>query len=191
MRARALWRARQKTKMKLREDDGASLSRFSLFVDTESSRSEAIRTKLESSCRPVSEKRNDKGGLENSQKDDRILGKRRAPGHSRDEQPTWAKRQACLEKKNEKRRHAVAVGKWSFSCHSDKIKTSNSKPKSSSASVGPSFTARKDRSKSNSGTVRTRPITKTKPPRSTRQQQTPTSFKGLLSLLGQQAQTDT
>lgn len=188
MKARALWRVRQKTKMKLREDDGASLSRFSLLIDSESSRSEAIRAKLESSCRPARTERGGTGELENGQKDDRLLGKRRTQSHLPDDQPTWAKRQACLDKKNEKRKHAVAVGKWSFSCHGDKVKTNNPKPKSSSASIGPSFTACKDRSKS--GSVRSRPIVKPKPPRSKRSQQAPTNFKGLLSLLGQQAQTD-
>lgn len=190
-KARALWKARQKFKMKLEREDENSLSRFDLFNDSAKNRGAKIRRKLERTCRsaPVG----DDG------KDAKIgsAGVKRSASSANDSgAPEWARRKACLELKERKRQRSVSVGRWSFASHGAKERSGSAPIKGTGYSGAlpqtASHAAHKPRSRLGGVVMpqRVRPMRPVRPEGNrVRSGNGPTSFKGLLSILGQQAET--
>lgn len=193
-KARALWKTRQKTKTSLFQEDENSLSRFDIFGDTDESRSAHFRMKLESACRPVLQK--GVGERSRIDRDHRSSGmKRNTPWSSERSVPEWEKRNACFQQKQRKRQRSVSVGKWSFAAHGEKEKVPSKASKIGPsgvgyASLGSTYLARKSRSRA-SALKRKQPSSaqSTKTPKRS-SSEGPTSFKGLLSILGNRAETD-
>lgn len=177
-KARALWRARQKFKDCVQQEDDNSLSRFDLFKDRDDNRSQEIRQRLERAIRPA------------SKRDDEDKGKKRKSPWAQPEStvPEWKRRRACLEEKERKRAHAVSVGRWSFSSHAKKEgkaeKRDQGDGKKVKQTLGASHIVRKNRR-------REMPAPRKPPSRAgvqtSKPKKGPTTFKGLLSILGQQA----
>lgn len=133
--------------------------------------------------------------------------KRTVPGSSDDSAlPDWLHEKACLERRQQKRRRSVAVANWSF----DRLNTSRDKDGTSNGGAAATKTGNKSstaitslgttsntvrKSRTTSGvTVSLRARQKRAAMRSTRaassagNSRNSASFKGLLSLLGQQAE---
>lgn len=183
---RALWKARQRLKSKLSRTDDDSLGCLDLFGDgdSEKSRSEAIRKRLESACCPAE----GVGANSNSNETD-DKGKKRS---TFEDAPEWLKQKACLERRQLKRQRSIAVSNWSFDPLGSRDKSMSKPAKSNSnsrLSLGASHVIRRNRttviqtSKSNIVIAKTKGVNlasaSTRPP---------TSFKGLLNVLGKQAE---
>lgn len=169
-KARALWKARQKFRTELRErDESNSLSRFDLFSDTKN-RSADIRSRLERSCRPAPLR--DVTNVDKRKKRKREL-------------PEWAWRKEILAQKEQKRRRAVSVGNWSFVMHG-KREEAEVKKTSARPSLGAAHLTKRSRTRKAATPPRTRPPAASVPRRS----KGATSFKGLLSVLGNQASVE-
>lgn len=133
--------------------------------------------------------------------------KRTAPGSSDDSAlPDWLREKACLEKRQQKRRRSVAVANWSF----DRLSTSKDKDRTSNGGVAATKTGNKSstavtslgttsntvrKSRTTSGVTvslkarqKRAAITSTRASSSAGNSRNSASFKGLLSLLGQQAE---
>lgn len=116
---RALWKARQKFKVKVEQTDENSLSHFDLFADGEKkNRNYHIRKKLESSCRPTLRS---KAEVPDKPKPDG-KNKKRSANESNESVPEWVKQKTCLERRQRKRQRAVSVGNWSFVSHGERVK---------------------------------------------------------------------
>eukprot|EP00178_Gracilaria_changii_P002275 TRINITY_DN13351_c0_g1_i6.p4 TRINITY_DN13351_c0_g1~~TRINITY_DN13351_c0_g1_i6.p4 ORF type:complete len:575 (+),score=122.78 TRINITY_DN13351_c0_g1_i6:28-1725(+) len=177
-KARALWKARQKAKA-MRQQDTDSLSRFDLFDDQSVSRSADIRQKLEKACRRVSSK-----PLQNE-----VNKKRKNPWSTDSTLSDWEKRRKSVLSVAVKKRKGVPVSNWSFAVHGHQDKTSKKNVRQSNPSLGASFVH--SRSRSRHVPVKEAHSTASLPPRKVSQASSrgPTSFKGLLTLLGKSAQT--
>lgn len=193
-KARALWKARQKTKISLFQEDENSLSRFDIFGDADKSRSAHFRMKLESACRPVSLK--DLDDRPKMSRDQWSTGvKRNTPWPSEASVPEWEKRNASIQQKQRKRQRSVSVGKWSYAAHGGKEKAPSKTSRAGSsgagsASLGSTYQALKPRTHTVVPKRRSRASNK---PGKTMQRSSskgPTSFKGLLKVLGNRAETD-
>lgn len=193
-KARALWKTRQKTKISLFQEDENSLSRFDIFGDTDKSRSAHFRMQLENACRPVLQK--DVDERSRIDRDHRSTGvKRNDPWSSERSVPEWEKRNACFQEKQRKRQRSVSVGKWSFAAHGEKEKVPSKASKTGSsgagnASMGSTYLARKSRSRAIA--PNRNQASSSRPAKTPRRLSSkgPTSFKGLLSILGNRAETD-
>jgi len=192
-KARALWKARQKFKTRFAVEDDNSLSRFDIFKDSDKNRSNHLRMRFESACRPAS-KRDLK--FRDSDKSDKKKSDVSKLGSTTFCAPEWEKRKACTEQREKRRRHGVSVGKWSFTSHGgidDRSVGKGPLQSSGSVSLGSSFLVRKKRLRSDVGN--SQPI---RPPISAasrsakrgRSSKGATSFKGLLSILDERAKAD-
>lgn len=188
---RALWKARLRKRQEFEDQDENSLSHFDLFKSGTKSRNADIRKKIENACR---------SGTANPHVDvdkikERIKGGLKRLAVETDETHEWLKQKTYLERRQQKRQRAISVAKWSFDARkgSDKPQPKSSKGSSNAhTSLGASHLIRKNRTveirhvstvveSTNNGSTRSKGNRRSKPP---------ASFKGLLSILGQQAQAD-
>lgn len=172
-KSRALWKTRQKIKMQRDMEDENSLSKLDMFKDCDEHRSTEIRLRLETSCRPpVREEKKPK--------------KRSFAWAS--EEPEWTKRRRIMLEQQRKRAKAVSMSSWSFQRYGEQKKPPTKPPRKGSRakpSVTPSYTVRRKR------TVVTEKVEikarVNKKPNTHSSSRGPTSFRGLLSILGKQA----
>lgn len=192
-KARALWKARQKSKTSLFLEDENSLSRFDIFGDADKSRSTHFREKLESACRPASLKNID--DRSKSGRDQNNTGKKRSSPWALDASvPEWERRNASMQQRQRKRQRSVSVGKWSFATRSGKDKPHTKTARSVSSgtggsSLGSTYQALKPRvnsvmPKRSSTTNRVGRVPQRRPTKA------PTTVRGLLKVLGGRAETD-
>lgn len=192
-KARALWKVRQKVKSSLFQEDENSLSRFDIFEDADKSRSAQIRLQIESACRPASLPEAAKRDHRISQNDKMGVGtKRKSPWVVDSVVPEWEKRKACMQQKDKKRRRSISVGNWSYTPHGEKAKppSRSGKPgsgSSTSASLGATCVARKTRPKVS--LPRSNGLPSARSAKHPEQKKTRKSFKGLLRVLGEKAET--
>lgn len=189
---RALWRARQKKRQEFEDKDENSLSHFDLFKSASKSRHDNIRRKIENACRSGTanphvvadkNKERNRGGL-------------KRPIFESDETHEWLKQKIHLERRQQKRQRAISVAKWSFDERKECSKPKAKLSKGSSGvhiSLGASHLIRKNREVGTqhvSAVVERTKTVRAKPNAGHKRSRPPASFKGLLSILGQQAQAD-
>lgn len=150
-------------------------------------RHEDIRRKIENACRSSAADIY----AETEKKSDRTKGLKRLSA-DRDETHEWLKQKAYLERRQHKRQRAISVAKWSFEGRkqSDKPQPRFSKH----VSLGASHLVRKNRTVGISCAAVVAEGSKNmcaKTSNAKGRSKPPTSFQGLLSILGQQAQADT
>lgn len=195
-KARVLWKVRKKNKTSLFREDENSLSRFDIFDDPDKCRGANIRSKIESACRPVSTQDIHKRRPSKNKEDKRNGSlKRSAPWAADRSVPEWEKRKACMQQKARKRQRSVSVGKWSFAAHGERPKASNKTTKigfssGNSTSLGATCLTRKSRPRLPAPRRDVKLGMGMKPNRSSKPSKGPTSFKGLLSVLGEKAELD-
>lgn len=176
----------------MEQADDNSLCNFDLFADGEkNNRSHNIRKKLENSCRPALRIETDVPDQLNPDG----KNKKRSANESNETVPEWVKQKTCLERRQRKRQRAVSVGNWSFVSHGEREKAppkSSKNAAAAKASLGASYLIRKNRSAGiqapRTGSTRNMAGMSSS---GRGQSKPPASFKGLLSLLGKQAEMDT
>lgn len=180
-KARLLWKARQKAKAIRQRQDNDSLSRFDFLDKGAVTCSADIRHRLENACRRASaQPRGDE------------TGKKRKASWLKDSSTlsNWEKRRKSLQEVAAKKRKGVAVSNWSFASHGKAEKAPSKPVRTSTPSLGASFVHSKSRSRhtpiNNAGRQAA-----SAPPRPVpgHNRRGPTSFKGLLTLLGKPAET--
>lgn len=184
---KALWKTRNKNKKRIEGTDEDSLSQLIVLEGGEKSRSHDIRRRLEISCRSGSRESCFAHESKNPGK-----GVKRSAAEGSDA-PEWIKQKMCLERRQQKRQCAISVANWTYETSRQVRKRQGAKQSKGrpNVSLGASCLIRKDRTvRTQEGLSTGRSSTGTAiPPRSNRSSG-PTSFKGLLSFLGQQAQMD-
>lgn len=190
---RVLWKTRQKAKERFSQTDDDSLGYLELFGDDDNTKtcSQNIRKKLEKACRPAVKTSSGSLNLDMNQDGNGNSKKRPIP----ESVPEWLKQKACLERRQRKRQRSVAVANWSFDSLAAREKAMGKLSKSSNSNSGPSLGASHVIRRS-----RTVMVENTKPRRvniqklaqieTRRQVKVPSSFKGLLHVLGKQAEKD-
>ena len=174
LKARALWKTRKKLKMQLEMEDENSLSRLDLFKDIDENRSTELRLKLESATRQP------------AKEDESKQPKRRFAWAN--QQPEWIKRRRVLEEKQRRRTSSVSVSKWTFDQVREKKQStkprSNSSNKPLTLSLGPTHVSRRKHRSVVSEKVH---ISSAMKPRRQGSSRRPSSFRGILGILGKQA----
>lgn len=192
-KARALWKARQKIKADLFQEDENSLSRFDIFCDADHSRSAVIRAQIQGACRPASKNIATERAVVGSEPVETSNPLKRSLPWSSGKQVVGTKRQSSLHDEDRKRQRSVSIGRWSFSSFSEKPDSTHKPSRASSAkaltSSGASYNPRKQRALSISsirGNQSKRAIGGSSARKGTDGR---TSFKGLFGALSSRAES--
>lgn len=106
--ARALWRARQRSRSRSGVDDENSISLFDLFSeDRHEQRGDVLRRQIETACRAAKHASASHDGAEA----ETVVKSR---GNASAVMSTWERRKICLEHVEKRRRTGVSIEKWSF-----------------------------------------------------------------------------